>query len=751
MSNSTYRVTPTRELKWISSVAVAAILMAAAAVAESASPPQRGADRMVVTRISQPITLDGLSNEPAWQQVPPLQMTMFLPVWGDAPSQRTVLLVAHDDDALYVAGRLYDREPDRIQANSKERDSGDASSDWFGVVIDTFNDKQNALSFFTTPAGLRWDATVQNDHEGPGRRNLDWNAFWDVVTTRTDEGWFAEMRIPFSTLRFEEQPDGRVVMGLIARRAIARNEEWDVYPKVPPTWGFSGLFKPSQAREIELRGIHSRRGLYVAPYTLTGKEWLDKTDGSSSVEEQYEVGLDVKYLLSTNFALDLTVNPDFAQVEADDLRFNLTRFPLFFPEKRPFFQERSSNLEFNFSGSDRVFYSRRIGFEDGQPVRIDAGVRVVGRAGPWDIGILDVQTASSDLGPSENSGVIRVRRQVVNENSYVGAILTSRVGRDSESNYVLGFDGSFRLFGQDYLTMKWAQSFDGSADQGSLNLDRTRAQIVWERRTIEGLGYDFRINHSGSDYEPDLGFQGRLGSTWAFGELRYGYLPEAPSSLYSHSIGLYAFGFRRQQDGELETGRIAVQWEFETRSGWRGRVSPRLSHEDLVEDFELAPGVVIPPGRHRYAWLKSEIGTPGGKALSADLTAQIGQFYDGDFLSLLLESTLRTGGSLDLSGAFEMTRGFFPNDRGDLDSRILRIRALYMFSTKLSMRAMAQYSNVEDTVGYNARLRFNPREGIDVWLVYNQTDVRNIHDLALDVTAQEGRSVMLKFCYTLVV
>ena len=706
---------------------------------------------LVVTRIDQPITLDGLSDEPAWRDVPPLDMIMFQPAWSGPPSQPTEFLVAYDDENLYIAGRLFDREPGRIQGNSMERDSGDASSDWFGVVIDTFNDKQNALSFFTTPTGLRWDASVKNDHEGPGRRNIDWNAFWDVATVRTDDGWFAEMRIPFSTLRFQPDSAGRVVMGLIVRRAIARNEEWDVYPEIPPTWGFSGLFKPSQAQPIELRDIGaSRKRFYIAPYTLAGKRWVEsggsKTTGLNGEEQQ--VGLDLKYLVSSNVTLDVTVNPDFAQVEADDVRFNLTRFPLFYPEKRPFFQERASTFELNFSNGDRVFHSRRIGIDDGRLVRIVSGVRVVGRSGPWDFGLLDVQTASSETRGGENAGVFRVRRRVLNENSSVGAIVTSRIGGDDGSNFVLGLDGSLRVAADDYLTLMWAQSVAGDQETAGLDPDRMRAQVLWERRTIEGIGYRVQIDHAGTDYRPGLGIQSRLGSTWAYGELRYGRLPAAPSPLYSDSFEIYAFAVRRLGDGAVDSARFATQWVFETRSGWRGRISPRISQENLADPFELAPGVVIPAGTYRTTWFKGDIRTPLGAWASGSLAGQFGEFYDGSFFSVALGSTLRPGSRLELSGTVELTRGRFPSGRPSLDSRILRTRAFYMFSSKFSASVLAQHSAVDDALSFNTRLRYNPREGVDVWLVYDGVSVDNATASPSTSSSVDGRSVMLKFCYT---
>ena len=345
-------------------------------------------DQYVLSRINGPVVLDGLSAEPAWEGIEPLPVVEHRPNFGSEPSERTEILVAYNEDYLYVAGRLFDNEPLKIQAPSKKRDSRNPGSDWFGIALDTFNDKENALAFFTTPTGLRWDAAVINDAQGGISANTNWNTLWDVAVVRNDEGWFAEMRIPFSSLRFQDD-NGRVVMGLISWRQIARKEEWVIFPAIPSDWGFLSFYKISEAQEVVFEGVRSHKPLHVAPYLLLGTEQSSELNIDESVYQpiehlKYEVGLDVKYGLTSNLTLDATLNTDFAQVEADDQQINLTRFSLFFPEKRLFFQERSSVFDFNFESSEpnRLFYSRRIGIYDGKPVRIYGGARLVGRVGP---------------------------------------------------------------------------------------------------------------------------------------------------------------------------------------------------------------------------------------------------------------------------------------------------------------------------------------------------------------------------------
>ena len=256
----------------------------------------------------------------------------------------------------------------------------------------------------------------------------------------------------------------------------------------------------------------ARKPFYVAPYLLGGGERvfsLNEAESAYSRDDQptYEAGLDVKYGLTSNLTFDLTLNTDFAQVELDDQQINLTRFSLFFPEKRIFFQKRSSIFDFGFGESNRLFHSRRIGIHEGSPVRIYGGARLVGRLGAWDVGMLDMQTSPFEDLSSENFGVFRMRRQVINPYSYVGGIVTSRIGAGGEYNTAYGLDGIFRLFGHDYLELKWVQTFDDGGSNDLTSLDPARIYLNWERRTFDGFAYALNYSRAGPAYDPGLGFE----------------------------------------------------------------------------------------------------------------------------------------------------------------------------------------------------------------------------------------------------
>jgi len=382
-----------------------------------------------IHRLSKPITFDGIVDEPIWDEIKPYKMYQYEPVYLGDMSERTEIRTAYDDEYLYISAKMYTEDPSTITANSLYRDrySGD---DVFAVILDPFNDDQNGMRFFTTPAGTRFDQSIINDANTIGGNrpiNSSWNTHWDVETTQTEEGWFAEMRIPFSSIGFQSN-DGIAEMGLIVYRWLSHHNERHIYPNIPPNWD-EGKIKPSKAKDIILKDVDAPRPVYFSPYVLTGFQKqntniLDESGSSFIYDEDYknEIGFDIKYNLTNNLTMDLTANTDFAQVENDEQRLNLSRFSISYPEKRQFFQQRSGLFDFNY-GNTRLFYSRKIGLDsDGNPVRIFGGVRLTGRVGDLDVGFLNLQTQSSPILPSENFGVLRLKQGLLNSNSYAGGI-----------------------------------------------------------------------------------------------------------------------------------------------------------------------------------------------------------------------------------------------------------------------------------------------------------------------------------------
>jgi hypothetical protein len=718
--------------------------------------------RVIIRRLDGPIELDGLSDEPAWGKIEPLPQIKHSPNFGEEPTERTVALVGFDEDYLYVAGRLYDSEPSKIYGYSKDRDTQNPSNDFFGIFIDTFNDKENALGFFTTPAGLRWDAHVFNDAvmRGPDNFpvNFSWNTFWDVAVVCNEEGWFVEMRIPLSSLRFQDK-DGRVVMGMITWRWIARKNEIITFPAIRPDSGFRPSWKPSRAQEVVLEGVRSRKPLYIAPYALGGHSQTFDLNDEGTAYKRFndpvtEAGLDIKYGPTSNLTLDLTVNTDFAQVEADDVQVNLTRFSLFFPEKRLFFQERASIFEFSFGGQNSLFYSRRIGIyeyeeeEEFEPVRIYGGARVVGRAGGWDLGFLNMQTAPFKDIASENFGVLRLRRRVFNPFSYVGGMITSKIGTDGSYNVAYGLDGIFRLFGEDYLSLNWAQSFEDEAANKVISLDPSRFRISWERRKTEGVGYNLSLSHMGKDYNPGMGFEMREDYLRFGARLLYGWIPGDESFLNNHYIFLRGSVHQRNSDHRLESAEFGPGWFFETKSGYMGMIRPQASIEDLTESFELPDDVIVPTGKYSFYGLTGFVQTPAGRIFSVNTTFDAGTFFDGWRVTVGIEPRWSLSSTWSLSGFYQFNRIEFPDRQQQCSPQIARLRLNATFTTKLSASAFIQYDGAGDIVIANLRFRFNPREGNDLYIVYNHGLNTDRYREVPYLPYTDGRAIMIKYTYT---
>ena len=669
-----------------------------------------------LTRVTSPVRLDGDMADSAWLAVPPLPLTMYSPTPGGTPTERSEIRVAYDDQYLYAGGWFFDSRPKEIRINSLYRDrwSGD---DAFAVLIDPFNDNETGLWFLTTPAGVRIDYSISRDAQS---FNDSWNAVWDVVTRVTDQGWFAEMRIPLSVLGFQER-DGRVVMGLTVSRLLSRTNERVTFPAIDPSREYR---QPSVMQDVVLQDVVARRPIQITPYLLSG---VDRTmalpagasDYSASQDFVREAGADLRYGVSNNLHLDLSLNTDFAQVEADDQQVNLTRFPLFFPEKRQFFQERSGVFDFDFGSGGRLFHSRQIGLApDRTPIRMLGGARIVARSGGWDVAALDVHTARRDAFPAENLGVIRIKRRVLNEFSYAGGMVTSRLSEHGEYNVATGLDASLRLFGNDYLTLRGASTFDDT-DQSRGIFEQSQLYAGLRRRSSRGLNYNVQLQRAGNQYQPDLGFLPRRDFSHISLFSEY-YLLSDSSRLRSHGPGAIAVLDFRNSDEKLETYYLAYWWNYAFRSGAEGWLEVVHNYEDVQTPFELGDGVTVDSGSFKFTELWFNYQPPSGSRFRSLVDARIGGFYDGWRVQLQFDPTWNVSRNLEIGGSYEFNRIRFPDRGASLDAHVARLRIGAAANARLSATALLQLNSVDDQLGVNLRLRYNFREGSDLWLVYDE-------------------------------
>lgn len=721
------------------------------------SPEQK---QVKIPNLQSSIELDGEVNESEWQNARSLPIVQQKPNYGESPSEKTEVLIGHTEENLYVACRCFDRyEP---SAPSFKRDYNSADSDLFAVILDTFNDNENAVVFLTSPAGQRADLTINDDASGDVPFDKDWDSFWEAEANQNGKGWFAEMKIPFSSLRFDTGENDTVVMGVIVGRFLSRKNEYSIFPDIPNKWGFVSHLKPSQARDVVFEDINSDPPIRVTPYLLGGlgqQNQLDDSETAYNMETDliYDAGLDVKYGLTSNMTLDLTVNTDFAQVEADNQQVNLTRFPLFFPEKRRFFQERSSNFSFNFNAVDRLFYSRRIGLSQGEQVRILGGARLVGRSGPWDIGVLNMQTAkepdirlNNEALPSENFGVVRIQRQVLNENSYVGGIFTSRLGRNGSYNIAYGLDGRFRVSGERYISVKWAQTFLDQMANNIGSLDPSRIQVQWENRSYDGIGYDLRYDRAGQAYDPGIGFQLRQ-NYYRFGDrISYGWITEGTSSIQRHRFSILNEVYFRNEDGSLQSLEVGPQWELLTKSNHSFNIEATRRIEDLVDPFIISESVDVPADRYSFYRGSVSYQMPSSWNFRTNVGFNIGEFFDGRRWSAEISPTWNASRYVRMSGFYQWNELNFAERDQELTTHVSRLRVEITPNVEYSISGFVQYNSAGGLIIGNLRFRYNPRQGNDFYLVYNE-QLNADRTASLDhprLPLTDSRTILLKYTYT---
>lgn len=503
--------------------------------------------------------------------------------------------LVYDRDALYLAARLHVKDSSSIICRNLERDSHKPEQDAVGLILDSLNDNRTAYGFIVNPSGVRTDIAIYNDAETmqPQVGNPDWNAFWHAAVEQNEKDWMVEIRISFSSLRLRTQSDGSAEVGLILWRYIARNVEYDVFPAIPNKWQFSP-YKPSQALDIKLQNIRPSHPLYIRPYMLGG---LSQKNLFNDILLAYrhhnswerDAGLDLKYNLTSNLVLDITLKTDFAQVEADDQQINLTRFSLFFPEKRNFFQERSDLFSFRLPGGQQtLFHSRAIGIINETAIPILGGTRLTGGTGNWEIGLIEMQAGKAIINgstlPSENFGVFRLKRELAPDGSYLGALFTSRTDFKGAYSFLASIDTDIRLKGYNCFRMQVAQSAEPGRDAGKSLM----ATVILHSMIRRGFSYGISAIHIGTQFNPGLGFLFRTGINRLGNRLGYTWFPEKSSLIQNHG-----FHNRRELVWNLHEGKYedSKWWLLWGMAGWRD-ARPLLDVE-LLSHFET--GIQLEP------------------------------------------------------------------------------------------------------------------------------------------------------------
>ncbi len=732
--------------QWTWQVVTVALLLSSRGLAAQDRPPVR------IARASGPIRLDGRVDEAAWQGAAVMPLIMNSPTSGAPATEASEIRLLYDDQYLYASGVFHVHDSRTIRPGLFTRDQMGGGDDHFMVILDAANDAQTGYVFAVTPSGSRIDWAVADDGAHLDR---NWNGFWDAAATSDSAGWYAELRIPLSTLRFQSI-GGTATMGLILHRYVAAASEFDTYPHLPANFA-NGLFRSSIAQKIELQGVDARSPLYVTPYVLGGRSSVatlapGATDYERIGTATTEVGLDAKFGLTSSLAVDLTANTDFAQVEADNQQVNLTRFSLFFPEKRQFFLERADLFAVDGGQGDLLFHSRRIGLAPGGvPLRIYGGARIVGRAGGWDIGALSLQTATAGGATSENDAALRVRRGVINSGSTIGALATTRLDGEGRRDLLLSGDAVLRPFGNDFVTAQVAASDNSGAPAAAA--DARLSRLKWERRASAGLQYSAEVRQVGKAFDPALGFQSRSGIRDAMLFAGYGWRPGARTPFASITPSAMAYLVERTTDHVTDTRSYAAGVGVSFKSGWYVGTDLDRNLESIDQGFALSPTASIPAGEFDYSALSVSVSTNRRSTLSVNTTTTLGDFYDGTRRSLSVAPTWTPSAHLVLSVTGTIDRIRFPARDQSMDADFAKLRVQYALDARFSGAAFVQYNRVARTTAANMRLRWQMSEGRDLWLVYN--DMLNMERDPVTAGAPErprsqAHTLMVKYTQTFI-
>lgn len=700
-----------------------------------AQPPNHGTMRSVrAYRLAEPPIFDGRVDD-SWMEFEPARdFIQQLPQEGQPASEPTEVRIGYTKDAIYFAVICFDSQPSAIVSTQGRRDGALEQTDAFQILLDTYNDDQNGYLFATTAAGIEYDAQIVHGGQtrmigGPPRAgqgggsglggaqagsissfNLNWDGVWKVKTQITERGWEAEFEIPLRTLRFNSGENQ--VWGVNFMRNLRRRNEQSFWSPVPRAFDIQRV---SLAGEMNGLAADFKRNLQIVPFIVGGIQ-QDYTHDPAVKKYRPEVGFDAKYTLTSSLTLDVTANTDFAQVEVDEEQVNLTRFDLFFPEKRPFFLENSGYFAVGTPQEVELFFSRRIGIDpSGAQIPILGGVRLSGKQGRYNIGLLNMQTESVlGVAPSNNFTVVRLSREF-GERSSVGmlAINKSPTGARADeyhSNQTYGLDANlglgrhftwFNYVGRTQTPGRTRNDYAASTS-GLYNTDLLR---------IEG-----GFTQVGEDFNPEVGFVRRVG----FRKYNYGvFASPRPKNHrwirrfwpHHHWDGYYRF------NGEPESGFRHSDFRVDFNNGASGGLAFNENFEQLFRPFEISPGVVLPPGRYSFNNWSAYANTDQSARLYSSINYAWGAFYSGDIRTLTLGAGVRSGFKYLLSARYIRNDVELPQGRFATDLAIMQFT--YSFTPKSYLQSLIQYNSTTNQFGVNVRMALIRLANTGLFVVYN--------------------------------
>jgi hypothetical protein len=670
------------------------------------------------------IKLDGRPDEKWWSRVTPASdFRQSDPTEGAPASERTEVYVAYTPTDLYIGAWFHDSDPSGILAYQKERDASIGTDDGFTWMLDTFRDGRSGYYFGINPAGLMLDGLLASS----GQINLSWDGIWEARTARGPEGWSAEIRIPFRTLNFDPSRDA---WGIDFQRTIRRKNEdvlWSGYGRS------QGLHRPLYGGQLRgLRDLSQGIGLEAIPY-LTGN-WQRNPAGPGSADLSPDFGLDLQYSLTPSLRAAVTVNTDFAEVEVDERRVNLTRFPLFFPERRDFFLEGSGVYGFGARNGMTPFFSREIGLVNGTPVPIRYGARLGGKVGRYEVGVMQVHTGGDErfdpngspvMVPSEDFSLARVKRTLFGQSS-LGLIYTRRAtaavvgGAAPPDRHTVGFDlelSTTRFLGSKPLQLEaFAIANTDPVGGGFRNVGNRSAHGVAISFPDKVLTAGISYRELGDDYAPAVGFTPRNG----FRRFQSG------ASVHTYPRWLpgvrhFWFGgdveYLANLENRLETRNVIIRpLAMELGGGDLVLFEVRNQFERLDDPFQIRPNIVIPVGDYNTLGWQLLVQTAGRRTVSSRLTVEGGEFWSGKRTGYDARLAIKPYPGITLTTQVQHNRVNLAE--GDFATNVFRLGGGWHLSPRVSFIGTAQYDDVSEIVGLFTRFRLIAAPGNDIYFVY---------------------------------
>ncbi|MGE3402251.1 MAG: DUF5916 domain-containing protein [Vicinamibacterales bacterium] len=665
-------------------------------------------------RLGEPLRIDGALDEPLYRETEP--MTGFVQIEPDAgarATERTDAWVAFDGGYVYVSFRVWDSQMDRLVATEMRRDNGNiwSGNDIVVFVFDTFNDRRSSISFTVNAIGGRSDGQVINERQ----YNADWNPVWALETGRFDGGWTLEAALPFKSLRY--QPGPEQVWGFNAMRVKRSRNETSTLSPVPPSQGAQGVEQPVFA--AQLLGIEAPPqgpAIDVKPYVSSAL--------ASGRDGRAEAGLDVKYGITRNLTADVTVNTDFAQVEADQQQINLTRFSLFFPEKREVFLENQGTFSFggvavgslNAGQSDApiLFYSRRIGLHEGREVPIRGGARLTGRAGRYTIGAVSIQSDDEPVAgaAASHATVARLKRDVFGRSS-IGVMATRRASAGADQ-LAYGVDGTFAFFQNLQLNTYWART---EAAAGVSRPDNTsyRAQLEY---TGDRYGLQIERLGIGRDFAPEVGYVRRADMFRSLAQVRVSPRARAGSAIRKY-VYQATLDYVENGAGTLETRTRSAEFVLDFRNADRLGALYTNSYEYLPRPFAIGGGLTLPTGEYAFDTVRLNYNMGQQRAVSANLSLEHGTFYSGRKTSVsIARGRIPVTTQMSVEPTYSYNRVALAEGR--FSTHLAGTRVTYTATPLMFVSALVQYNAGTRTTSTNARLRWEYQPGSELFVVFNE-------------------------------